>query len=875
MSSSSKPRTTKGSRTERASPRALTPERSVLLIREGKVTELSPAEVQVDVVGWKAYGLAAVPEVWRSPFVVVDSDFARNGETVRIQKLVTEAVGRAGIRLDSQVIVRSSGTSETLGQRGQFPSTICGNGEIAKTVQDLASQGDVGQRIHWIIQQHHQLRAQGHFSNERHVSREKRDWLAEVELRAGRQGYSSRVAFRRWRDGVVYAKEPLKCSLETQITIRLKQVALWAHKYAHRIHFEWVWDGTRVILVQADREEANAGTKPPAILPDTVVNVQIGKLKAFRVALPEDVSHYKKLANAKLYGDTGYEMPSFFVLDKPEVIESILNGSIPDDVQNDLAVLTVRPLIIRTDGRNIPEDKREMLPRSDELRSVDEACRWLRQNFTETVGGGNLKQASVALIAHHFIPSVASAWARAEPDGRIVRIESLWGLPDGLYWFSHDTFEVDTQTAVISNETGSPVKQFPFVRKLRYKGTFLAPDDEGRWIAHRTSVPFDWSSSIRRDEWLSEIALTTRLIANSAQEPTAVMWLVDNHLEATKHAVLPWFHTRSEIGDTPKAAPRRKYRSSNDFRIQTGNDWTELKRLVALGKQFERVVVAPSDVQLIRNREFAAELGELAKANGFVIELAGGVLSHAFYILQGSGARIECVDLFGDDENVVEFDKLVRDKVSDVIIQNGERAQTVRLSGEALLRALRQKLVEEAFEALDAASGEDLISELADVAEVIKGLAKALEVGDERIESDRKEKYKRRGGFEAGTMLMRTATPRSLSQAASHEAEMQGLEVRSGDQSVIEDEDLLPSRRVYRRPDLRQAVDKESEKMLTIEMDINRIKDKKESLVFSFPDASGEEQKLALSVELRRDKGAIRVVVRLRRTAQQLDLHLE
>ena len=57
------------------------------------------------------------------------------------------------------------------------------------------------------------------------------------------------------------------------------------------------------------------------------------------------------------------------------------------------------------------------------------------------------------------------------------------------------------------------------------------------------------------------------------------------------------------------------------------------------------------------------------------------------------------------------------------------------------MTGLRQKLVEEAFEALDAKSGEDLIGELANVAEVIRGLCKALNVSPSRLELEASEKH--------------------------------------------------------------------------------------------------------------------------------------
>ena len=92
-----------------------------------------------------------------------------------------------------------------------------------------------------------------------------------------------------------------------------------------------------------------------------------------------------------------------------------------------------------------------------------------------------------------------------------------------------------------------------------------------------------------------------------------------------------------------------------------------------------------------------------------MIALSGGILSHAFHVLRRKGAQVECVDLYGTNEERVEYNKLVRDNVPDDIASRGERYETTKLSGDALLTALRRKLVEEAYEALDASSGTDLL----------------------------------------------------------------------------------------------------------------------------------------------------------------------
>jgi predicted house-cleaning noncanonical NTP pyrophosphatase (MazG superfamily) len=189
--------------------------------------------------------------------------------------------------------------------------------------------------------------------------------------------------------------------------------------------------------------------------------------------------------------------------------------------------------------------------------------------------------------------------------------------------------------------------------------------------------------------------------------------------------------------------------SSSDVTIRSKDDWRMLQDNLQSGKRIERVIVSPSDPDLVRDRQFAEGLGSLAATKNFVIELAGGILSHVYYILQRNKAHVECTDLYGDDEEIIEFDKLVRDKVPFLIEKRGERVEIAQLKGDALVSGLRSKLVEEAFEAMDSRSLEELVGEIADIEEVIRGLSKALHFMDSDIKRETRQKRRSRGGFDA------------------------------------------------------------------------------------------------------------------------------
>jgi predicted house-cleaning noncanonical NTP pyrophosphatase (MazG superfamily) len=100
----------------------------------------------------------------------------------------------------------------------------------------------------------------------------------------------------------------------------------------------------------------------------------------------------------------------------------------------------------------------------------------------------------------------------------------------------------------------------------------------------------------------------------------------------------------------------------------------------------------------------------------------------------------------------VDYNKLVRDRIPEIIGSHGDRAVT-RVLDEADYRdALLTKLVEEAGEA-SSARAEELPAELADVLEVLQALAKALDMTWEQLLALVANKRTRRGAFEGRIFL--------------------------------------------------------------------------------------------------------------------------
>jgi hypothetical protein len=472
------------------------------------VVELSHGEIGADTAGQKAMGLLTVPPSWTLPFFVVADGALVDSVSGDLRRWLDDAAHRSGVTAE-KVMVRSNGIQEGLSQRGALASMPCSWAEVEQTLAGLRSQAlqVTNSPTHWIIQDQSPVQARGQMSNERRVRYEKRDWAIEVEALNGKPADQISIAVRRWRDGQDVTDAPLVCESSLKISLVLKRVAMWAVQDSRRFLFEWVWDGKAIHLVQMDIASSSGGENPKELLPAAIAQLTVERLSIFAIADATHKERLRKLSNAALYEQLGYLMPPFYVLNQKDVMRAILaDGHLPQGLTGDLQALTRRPLVLRTDAGELASEKREMLPRSEELRSEDAAKDWLLNAFRPAIRSLGLENNDIALIGHHFIPSVASAWAGAEPGKRWVRIEALWGIPESLYWHSHDTFEVDAEKADLSSPYTNNA-EYTIRHRERFKGTFIAPNVDGAWIHHQTKQPFDWSPTISAHQRLRKLRI--------------------------------------------------------------------------------------------------------------------------------------------------------------------------------------------------------------------------------------------------------------------------------------------------------------------------------------------------------------------------------
>ena len=91
---------------------------------------------------------------------------------------------------------------------------------------------------------------------------------------------------------------------------------------------------------------------------------------------------------------------------------------------------------------------------------------------------------------------------------------------------------------------------------------------------------------------------------------------------------------------------------------------------------------------------------------------------------------------------------------------------------------------------------------------------------------------------------------------------------------AIDNPNLIPKSKPYRRPDLR-IVEPQAERLLTFETELSTLGAKKESIPFTVEFADGERRDLLLSVELTRRGAALWNQVRLRFEPTQLPMKLK
>lgn len=106
------------------------------------------------------------------------------------------------------------------------------------------------------------------------------------------------------------------------------------------------------------------------------------------------------------------------------------------------------------------------------------------------------------------------------------------------------------------------------------------------------------------------------------------------------------------------------------------------------------------------------------------------------------------------------YDKLVRDKIIDIIETDGRTAKHRILDNNEYKQELNKKLQEEVKEYLE----DNNVEELADIVEVIYGILGSMNISIQEFEEIRLRKKEEKGAFEKRIYLEEAEEPFKLNQ---------------------------------------------------------------------------------------------------------------
>lgn len=105
---------------------------------------------------------------------------------------------------------------------------------------------------------------------------------------------------------------------------------------------------------------------------------------------------------------------------------------------------------------------------------------------------------------------------------------------------------------------------------------------------------------------------------------------------------------------------------------------------------------------------------------------------------------------------IKKYNKLIRDRILEIIKEAGERPYWRTLNKKEYLREVEKKILEEAKELAKIKDKEAIINEIVDIQELIDVLASELGLKKSQIQKQQKVKNKKRGGFKKKLFLIKT-----------------------------------------------------------------------------------------------------------------------
>ena len=104
---------------------------------------------------------------------------------------------------------------------------------------------------------------------------------------------------------------------------------------------------------------------------------------------------------------------------------------------------------------------------------------------------------------------------------------------------------------------------------------------------------------------------------------------------------------------------------------------------------------------------------------------------------------------------ILKYNKLIRDRIPQIIKQAGWQPTIRTLKKDEFLQALKKKVLEEAKELIGASNKKQMTDEIIDIQELLDVLASQLKLSKLEIKKNQNIKRKKRGGFKKRLFLVK------------------------------------------------------------------------------------------------------------------------
>ncbi|MCB8814733.1 DUF429 domain-containing protein [Desulfosporosinus shakirovi] len=228
-----------------------------------------------------------------------------------------------------------------------------------------------------------------------------------------------------------------------------------------------------------------------------------------------------------------------------------------------------------------------------------------------------------------------------------------------------------------------------------------------------------------------------------------------------KHVIIETFPTGITLGLFPDAFPI-KYKIKHKIKFETTK--TEMGRMVNLLKRLSDFNLPVHNIEDFFNHSLSIQAMSKKGFKNLEDKLDAFLCAYASYWLANYKGKV-----FGDDrdgfitipvidenevrdgksEKVKVYNKLIRDKIPQIIEDSGKKAIIEKVSDPEYLDLLNAKLGEELQKYLDS----QRVEELADLVEVVYAILEYKEVSRQEFEDVRKQKVEERGAFRDTLLL--------------------------------------------------------------------------------------------------------------------------